>query len=168
MRATVPCIAAFFLAACSAPPEKQQSAQRPPASPVSNTIADGNAGSDSYSPANSAGASMVEQSSSDGRRRRIRPRHTPIPGAVAPSLEFREAAEDSTAAASMDGTGNIIEYRVFRSHPKLSRVEARWSGRGEIIFKIELRGGEVVVRQTRKIKNLQTATTRELVALAGN
>lgn len=84
-----------------------------------------------------------------------------------PPLNFREAAEDSEIAVTMNSDGSILEIRKFNTDPQLSRIEATWSGPKEKSLKIFLRRGKVLNVKTDRIQNLQTAPTSLLLEIAG-
>ena len=89
------------------------------------------------------------------------PSATPLP------LQFQPAAENSAAAVTMDDNGMIFEVRVFKSHPRLARIEATWVGEKEKDLKIFLRNGQELNVKTDRLKNLQTATIKDLLDIAG-
>lgn len=97
---------------------------------------------------------------------RGRTRVAPIPGPP-PPLQFRKAAEDSEIATAMNAQGDVVETRIFKSHPRLERVEAVWKGAKEAEFKIFLKDGKIIDVKTGRIVNLQTASVRDLLAIAG-
>ncbi|MFN2501046.1 MAG: hypothetical protein ABR530_03425 [Pyrinomonadaceae bacterium] len=80
---------------------------------------------------------------------------------VAPT--FQPAGEDSQVAVTMEKDGAVVESRIFRSHPKLARVQARWSATGEKTFNFYLRNGQTFVTRSSRIPKLRDASTRELL-----
>ena len=98
--------------------------------------------------------------------RRVPPPRTVPLGTPAP-LEFRPGAENSRTATTMDAEGQAVEIRIFKDHPQLVRVEATWLGPKDKLLRITLRNGSTVEVRTDQIAALATATSRQLVALAG-
>lgn len=84
-----------------------------------------------------------------------------------PALQFRKADEDSEIATSMNARGEVVETRVFKSHPQIVRAEAVWKSAKEATLKITLRDGKMIDVKSDSLANLQTATTRDLMEIAG-
>lgn len=84
-----------------------------------------------------------------------------------PPLQFRPAAEDSEIATSMNEMGQVVETRVFKRHPTISRVVAVWKKPKMAELRISLKNGEALDVKTEKLINLQSATTRDLMEIAG-
>jgi len=97
-----------------------------------------------------------------GRKRVVLPDTEPLP-----RLQFREGAEDSEIATSMNSNGEIVETRIFRNHPQLGRVEAVWKSAKEATLKISLKGGKTIDVKSDRLVNLHSATTRDLIEIAG-
>ena len=91
----------------------------------------------------------------------IDPTATPLP------LQFHPAGENSETAVTMNGDGSVLEIRVFKSNPQLAKIEATSRGTEEKQVKFYLRNGQVLEVNTDHLGNLQTVTTKELLALAG-
>ncbi len=89
------------------------------------------------------------------------------PAGTPPSPQFHPAAEDSESAVTMNRDGAVVEIRVFKSHPQLARVEVTWLDPKNKDVKFYLRSGQILNVKTMRIGNLQTATTQELLAIAG-
>lgn len=98
--------------------------------------------------------------------RRVPPPRT-VPLGTPPPLEFRKGAENSLTATTMNDEGQAVEVRIFKDHPQLARVEATWLGPKEKLLRITLRNGSVVEVHTDKLSTLATATTQQLIQLAG-
>ena len=84
-----------------------------------------------------------------------------------PPLQFRRAAEDSEIAPSMNERGEVVETRVFKSHPQIVRAEAVWKNAKDALLKITLRDGKTIDVKTDRLVNLQTARTRDLMEISG-
>ena len=97
------------------------------------------------------------------RRDRIdaNPSGTPLP------LKFKTAAENSEAAITMNTDGAIFEVRVFKGHPQIAKVEATWLDAKEKALKIYLKSGQVLDVKTDRIPDLPSATTAQLLEIAG-
>jgi len=67
----------------------------------------------------------------------------------------------------MDPQGRILEVRVFKSHPQLSKVESTWLGPKEKTLKIYLRDGKMREITTAEIANLRSASSQQLLQMAG-
>ena len=80
---------------------------------------------------------------------------------------FAEAGEDSTLTSTMNAKGQVLEIRVFRSHPQLAKVEATWISPQQEFLELFLRDGNKREVETDKLQNLKTATAAELLQLAG-
>ena len=89
------------------------------------------------------------------------------PASGPPPLQFRKAAEDSEIATSMNERGEVVETRVFKSHPQIVRAEAVWKNAKDALLKITLRDGKTIDVKTDRLVNLQTATTRDLMEISG-
>ena len=76
----------------------------------------------------------------------------------------KPAPENSTFASYLSDVGH--EIRTFRSHPQILKVEKRIGG-NEQSLKIYLRGGRVIERPGNLIPILATASTAEILSVAG-
>jgi hypothetical protein len=112
-----------------------------------------------------AGADPGTISPNNNRGRREVVEH-PAEGAP-PPLQFQEAPEDSQIAVTMRPDGSVYEVRVFKSHPRLAKVEVVWQGIGERTLKIFSRNGNAVEKKTDRIQDLATAPTQLLLEIAG-
>lgn len=74
------------------------------------------------------------------------------------------APEDSTYSISL--TNEAVETRIFKKHPVLAKVEKR-QGSGEPSVTVFLRDGKTVQADPKKIAQLKTASTAEILAAAG-
>jgi len=84
-----------------------------------------------------------------------------------PPSQFSEAPEDSTLTTTMNPKGQVLEIRVFRSHPQLAKVEATWIGPQQRSVKFFLRNGRTGEVTTATLQDLKTATVAELLEIAG-
>lgn len=84
-----------------------------------------------------------------------------------PPLQFRQAAEDSEIATTMNAQGEVVETRVFKNHPQIVRAEAVWKTAKEATLRLTLKGGKTIDVKTDRITSLQAATTRDLMGIAG-
>ena len=91
----------------------------------------------------------------------IDPSATPVP------LKFHPAGEDSQVAVTMKPDGRVYEVRVFKSHPQFAKIEATWVDGKTKDLEIQLRDGRILKVRTDQIANLQTAPTKDLLAIAG-
>jgi hypothetical protein len=98
--------------------------------------------------------------------RRVPPPRTVLLG-TPPPLEFRKGAENSRTATTMNSDGQAVEVRIFKGHPKLARVEATWLGPKEKLVRITLRDGSTLEVRTDQLADLATATSEQLLKLAG-
>ena len=84
-----------------------------------------------------------------------------------PPSQFSEAPEDSTLTSTMNPKGQVLEIRVFRSHPQLAKVEATWISPQQKSVKFFLRNGRTGEVTTDKLQDLKTASIAELLEMAG-
>lgn len=87
------------------------------------------------------------------------------PGAPPEPLKFLPAPENSEIAVTMRPDGMIVETRVFKNHPKLSRAELSY-GKGERVLKITLRDGRTVSVSGEKVEALRDIKAAQLVIMA--
>jgi len=67
----------------------------------------------------------------------------------------------------MNEVGQVVETRVFKSHPAISRVVAVWKKPKMAELRITLKDGISLDVKAERLSNLQSATTRELMEIAG-
>lgn len=108
-----------------------------------------------------ATANRRSEAGTRGERPDTRPDATPMP------LQFKPAAEDSEIAIAMERDGTVREVRVFRSHPKLAKVEMTYKPAEDKTIRVTLRDGKTVEVKSNRIKALQSAKASELLALTG-
>lgn len=84
-----------------------------------------------------------------------------------PTPQFRESGEGSQTAITMDDQGRFVEVRVFNGHPQFDRIEAVWIGLPEKELHFKLRDGRTITKKTKQLENLQSATTAQLLEIAG-
>ena len=84
-----------------------------------------------------------------------------------PLPAFKKAGEDSQITTTMNADGDVLEIRVFNSHPKIVKAEVIWHGAKTKALKLFLRGGRIVEIETDRIENLQNASTGLLLEIAG-
>lgn len=84
-----------------------------------------------------------------------------------PPLQYKAADEDSEIATLMNGEGQPVQIRVFKSHPKLAKVESIWQDAKLKNLKISLRDGQVIEVKTDKIGDLKFATAAAILEIAG-
>mgnify|MGYP000695752395 CR=1 FL=1 len=114
--------------------------------------------------------SLVTSESNKGINRNVMRRRERVdvdPSATPPPPTFQPAPENSEFAVQMEKGGNIVETRVFKSHPQLKRVEIRWTGPQSRSLKVTLKSGKIVERQSVPAVNLRTVSSAELLDLAG-
>ena len=114
-----------------------------------------------------ATANKIAQGDTIGNRANRPPRLDANPNGTPAPLQFRPAAEDSEIAVTMAADGRVVETRVFKSHPKLARVQAIWSKADAKTLKFTMRNGQTIEVKTNRLGNLQSATTNELLKIAG-
>jgi hypothetical protein len=102
------------------------------------------------------------------RDRKNRANRVVNPSGTPETPEFRPAPEDSEAAVTMADDGSIMEIRVFKSHPRLEKVESTWVDPKEKKLKIFLKGGNVIELKTDRVASLQSTTTAELLEIASS
>lgn len=101
----------------------------------------------------------------DRARRRLRPVENPSASPVPPTMS--PAPENSEGMIAMLPDGTINEVRVFRSHPKITRVDTFFTRPGVKRVKIALRDGRVVELETDRIDNLLSISSADLLQIAG-
>lgn len=77
----------------------------------------------------------------------------------------RPAPENSEFSVMMNADGSITEFRNFRAHPRIRKVEANWFAPSEKKLKIYLTNGKVVETTTDRVPELLTVETSVLVEL---
>ncbi|MEQ1643171.1 MAG: hypothetical protein ABL959_06980 [Pyrinomonadaceae bacterium] len=89
----------------------------------------------------------------------VRPDATPAP------LKFTPAPENSEMAVAMQADGLIVETRVFKKHPTLSRAELSY-GKGERILKVTLRDGRSATVKADNVEALRNMKAAQIIAMA--
>lgn len=93
------------------------------------------------------------------------PRINADPAGTPEATEPRPAPENSDASVMMNSDGSITEFRNFRSHPRLKKVEANWFAPSEKRLKIFLMDGKIVETVTDRVPQLHNVETRVLLEL---
>lgn len=83
---------------------------------------------------------------------------------TAPTAHKQTAPEDSTYSISL--AGEAVETRVFNRHPVLAKVEKRM-GSTKPSMTIFLRSGKMVSVDPKKVPQLKTALSSEILTAAG-
>ena len=100
------------------------------------------------------------------RQKRAEIGNAPVTGPT-PAPQYRPAAEDSMVATTMDTSGAVIETRIFKSDPKVAKVEMKWIGPKNSTMKIYLKDGRVVQAKGGNIENLGATPVATLLQIAG-
>lgn len=92
-----------------------------------------------------------------------------VDGAPVPNLKpnFTTAPDDSQYAATMNSKGQIIETRIFRSHPQLAKAESIWIDGTNKEITVTLKNGRSAKRNSDKFESLNTASISALLEIAG-
>ena len=67
----------------------------------------------------------------------------------------------------MENGGAILETRVFKNHPKLSKVEVRWTDPQSRSLKVTLKNGKILERHSVRIGNLRTVASADILNIIG-
>jgi hypothetical protein len=168
------------VASCSRPESKNSrqvataGRQTPAASTPAGSNSNVSAPSDLSSPESAGNVEYFENdatnrigkgSTLERAKRRLRPVENPNASPVPPTMS--PAPENSEGMITMLPDGTINEVRVFRSHPKISRVDTYFTRPGMKRVKIVLRDGRVVELETDRIDNLLSISSGELLQIAG-
>jgi hypothetical protein len=78
-----------------------------------------------------------------------------------------DAPEDSTVTTTMNSQGQILEIRVFKTHPQLAKLESTWTGPKDRIIRLFLRDGTSRELTTDKVENLRAVTAAQMLEMAG-
>ena len=100
------------------------------------------------------------------RQKNLAAANTPASGPPPPP-QYRPAPDDSVVATAMNSKGSVVETRIYKNHPNLSRVELKWVSPDDKRVKIYLRNGKVVEKKAANIDNLGTTPTSVLLQMAG-
>jgi hypothetical protein len=117
-------------------------------------------------PANDSLAPNLNVAIAQANANRRKPGEDPTAG-PRPTPQFRQSGESSQTAVTMDDQGRFVEVRVFEGHPQFERIEAVWVGLPEKELRYRLRGGRTITKRTKQLENLQSATTAQLLEIAG-
>jgi hypothetical protein len=78
-----------------------------------------------------------------------------------------DAPEDSAITTTMNQSGQVLEIRVFKSHPQLSRVESTWTSPKGRSLKIYLRDGRTRDVTSDNVENLRSVTAAQVLEMIG-
>lgn len=101
----------------------------------------------------------------DPKNRKPRPIHPP--GPPPQPAEPQPAAENSEVSAMMNEDGSIREFRFFKEHPLINRVEATWSDPTKKDLKVFLKSGKVLTARTDQIPYLHEASSEKILSVVG-
>lgn len=83
-----------------------------------------------------------------------------------PEPQFRPARDNSMVSTTMNSKGDVVETRIFKNNPQISKVEMNWVGPKNSVLKIFLKDGRVVDAKGGNIKNLGATPVATLLQLA--
>lgn len=79
----------------------------------------------------------------------------------------KPGAENSVVSAMMNDDGSITEFRIFKDHPLIEKVEARWMDPREKSLKVFLKGGKILEAKTDKIPYLHKVRSELILSIVG-
>lgn len=83
------------------------------------------------------------------------------------TMQEKPAPDDSTFMAEMNGKGQPVETRTFRSHPIIKKVEKITMSPRDYVFKIYLKNGKVVESKNEKLKDFRVIAPENILDAAG-
>ncbi len=101
----------------------------------------------------------------DPRNRKPRPVNDPS-GTPEPT-EPQPAPENSESSVMMNDDGSITEFRVFKGHPRINKVEANWLDPNDKAVKVFLTNGETLQTRTDRIPYLHKVTSELILDVVG-
>ncbi|CAN5707499.1 hypothetical protein BH20ACI4_BH20ACI4_11190 [soil metagenome] len=83
------------------------------------------------------------------------------------TMREKPAPDDSTFTAEMNGKGQPVETRTFRSHPILKKVEKITMSPRDYVFKIYLKNGKVVESKSDQLKDFRVISPLNILDAIG-
>ncbi len=83
------------------------------------------------------------------------------------TMREKPAPDDSTFSAEMNGKGQPVETRTFRSHPVLKKVEKITMSPRDYVFKIYLKNGKVVESKSDQLKDFRVISPLNILDAIG-
>ena len=83
------------------------------------------------------------------------------------TMRENPAPDDSTFSAEMNGSGQPVETRTFRSHPILAKIEKITVSPRDYVFKIYLRNGKVVESKSDDLKDFRVIAPLNILDAIG-
>lgn len=96
-----------------------------------------------------------------------KPRPVNPPGPPSQPSEPKPAAENSEVSAMMNEDGSITEFRIFKDHPRIAKVEANWMDPRSKNLKVFLKNGKILQAKTDQIPYLHEATSEQILRIVG-
>lgn len=96
-----------------------------------------------------------------------KPRAENPPGPPPQPVEPKPGPENSEISTMMNEDGSITEFRFFKDHPLLARVEANWMDPRVKTLKVYLKNGRVLEAKTDKIPYLHEAKSDLILSIVG-
>ena len=83
-----------------------------------------------------------------------------------PEPQFRPARDNSMVSTTMNSEGDVVETRIFKNNPQISKVEMKWVGPKNSALKIFLKDGRIVNARGGNIENLGATPVATLLQMA--
>ncbi len=83
------------------------------------------------------------------------------------TMRDNPAPDDSTFSAEMNGKGQPVETRTFKSHPILAKVEKITMSPRDYVFKIYLKNGKVVESKSHDLKDFRVISPLNILDAIG-
>lgn len=83
------------------------------------------------------------------------------------TMKEMPAPDDSTFSAEMNGKGQPVETRTFKSHPVLAKVEKITMSPRDYVFKIYLKNGKVVESKSDQLKDFRVISPLNILDVIG-
>lgn len=83
------------------------------------------------------------------------------------TMRENPAPDDSTFSAEMNGKGQPVETRTFKSHPILAKVEKITMSPRDYVFKIYLKNGKVVESKSDDLKDFRVISPLNILDVIG-
>lgn len=99
------------------------------------------------------------------RQKRLEMGNAPVSGPL-PEPQFRPARDNSMVSTTMNSEGDVVETRIFKNNPQISKVEMKWVGPKNSALKIFLKDGRVVEARGGNIENLGATPVATLLQMA--
>ena len=83
------------------------------------------------------------------------------------TMREKPAPDDSTFSAEMNGKGQPVETRTFKSHPVLAKVEKITMSTRDYVFKIYLKNGKVIESKSDDLKDFRVIAPLNILDAIG-